>query len=69
MHPLMTDLVVADHVRDLAVAAAAARTVAPAEEASRQPRRGPAGGPRQLRSRIGFSLVEAGLHLLAAGRQ
>jgi hypothetical protein len=68
MHPLLSDLVVEHHIRDLAAAAAAARSVAPAEPGSRWPRRGRAGGRRQLRTRIGFSLVEAGLHLLAAGR-
>jgi len=63
MNPDLTRQVAAEHIRDLRHEAArheAARHAATARPAPAAPR-------PQLRSRIGFALVEAGLRLLADG--
>jgi hypothetical protein len=61
------DVVVASHIDGVRRQAAAGRVTASGRELRAAP--GAAGRPGlRLRSRIGFALVEAGLHLQANGR-
>ena len=66
MNPWMLSDLADSHVRELLRKAAQRRSQARPRQS--QPIRSVSGGPGRLRRRVGFGLVEAGLHVLATTR-
>jgi hypothetical protein len=66
MNPWMLSELADSHVREIRREAAQRRGQAWPRES--QPRRAVRGGRGRLRRRVGFGLVEAGLHVLATTR-